>query len=123
MGSFFAGVPVGTELGGLVRDPARWGLDFAFPAVFLALVAAQLRRRGDWLVAIAAGALGVAIAFVLPGNWHIVIAGVTVSAAAAWLSPLPPETASGTPETASGTPETASGTPETAPRTPEAPAP
>jgi 4-azaleucine resistance transporter AzlC len=91
MGAFLAGVPVGTQLGGLVSDPERWGLDFAFPAVFIALVAVQLRRRADWLVAVAAAVLGVAVALVLPGNWHIVIAGVTVSAVAAWLLPPGPE--------------------------------
>ena len=89
MGAFLCGVPIGTELGGLVNDPERWGLDFAFPAVFVALVAMQLRRRADWLVALAAAVLGVGIALVLPGNWHIVIAGLTVSAVAALL--LPPD--------------------------------
>jgi 4-azaleucine resistance transporter AzlC len=82
-GAFFAGVGVGTGLGGLVADPARWGLDFAFPAVFLALAAAQLRRPADWLVALAAAVVAVAVATVLPGTWHIVIAGVAVSGAAA----------------------------------------
>lgn len=81
--SFLAGVPVGTQLGGLVADPTRWGLDFAFPAVFLALVAVQLRERADWLVALASAAVAVGVALVLPGNWHIVIAGVAVSALAA----------------------------------------
>jgi 4-azaleucine resistance transporter AzlC len=89
--SFIGGVPVGTELGGLVADPARWGLDFAFPAVFLALVAVQLRARTDWLVALASAAVAVAIALLLPGSWHIVIAGVVVSGAAALL--LEPEPA------------------------------
>jgi 4-azaleucine resistance transporter AzlC len=82
-GAFLAGVPVGTELGGLVADPARWGLDFAFPAVFLALVAVQLRRRADWLVAGAAAVVAVGVALLLPGNWHIVVAGVSVSGVAA----------------------------------------
>ena len=82
-GAFLAGVPVGTELGGLVADPARWGLDFAFPAVFLALVAVQLRRRADWLVAVAAAVVAVGVSLLLPGNWHIVVAGVSVSAVAA----------------------------------------
>ena len=90
-GAFFAGVLVGTQLGGLVADPARWGLDFAFPAVFLALVAVQLRGRAEWLIALASAALAVAIALVLPGNWHIVITGVVVSGVAALL--LPPEPA------------------------------
>ena len=86
-GSFLAGVLVGTQLGGLVADPARWGLDFAFPAVFLALVAVQLRGRAEWLIALASGALALAIALILPGNWHIVITGVVVSGVAALLLP------------------------------------
>src|SRR2546428_4937742 len=53
-GAFVGGVAVGTALGGLVERPERYGLDFAFPAVFLALVAVQLRRRTDWLVALRA---------------------------------------------------------------------
>jgi 4-azaleucine resistance transporter AzlC len=40
----------GLGLGGLVSDPARWGLDFAFPAVFLALAVSQLHGRADRLV-------------------------------------------------------------------------
>jgi 4-azaleucine resistance transporter AzlC len=88
-GAFVGGVAVGIGLGGLVERPERWGLDFAFPAVFLALVAVQLRRRADWLVAIGAAVLAVALALVLPGNWHIVVAGLVVSAAGALV--LPPE--------------------------------
>jgi 4-azaleucine resistance transporter AzlC len=87
-GSFVGGVVVGTLLGGLVEDPERYGLDFAFPAVFLSLVAVQLRRRSDWLVAIAAAVLAVALALVLPGNWHIVVAGLTASAVGALVLPV-----------------------------------
>src|SRR5205814_386772 len=82
-GAFLAGVSVGTPLGGLVADPARWGLDFAFPAVFLALVALQLRRRADWVVATLAGALAVGLALVLPGTWHLAPPGFAVSTLAA----------------------------------------
>src|SRR5262249_11024306 len=82
-GAFLGGVLVGTQVGGLVADPARWGLDFAFPAVFLALVAVQLRRPADWLIAVTSAVLAVAIALVLPGNWHIVVGGVAVSGVAA----------------------------------------
>ena len=89
-GAFLSGVLVGTQLGGLVSDPARWGLDFAFPAVFLALVAAQLRSRADRLIAVAGAGLAVVIALVLPGNWHIVVTGVVVSGVAALvLAPEP----------------------------------
>jgi len=51
--------------------------------VFLALIAVQLHRWTDWLVALAGGGLAIAVALVLPGNWHIVIAGVVVSGVAA----------------------------------------
>jgi 4-azaleucine resistance transporter AzlC len=83
-GSFVGGVVVGTLLGGLVDDPERYGLDL----VFLALVAVQLRRRSDWLVAVGAAVLAVALALVLPNNWHIVIAGLVASAVGALLLPL-----------------------------------
>jgi 4-azaleucine resistance transporter AzlC len=82
-GSFLAGAAVGVSLGGLVANPGRWGLDFAFPAVFLALVALQLRTRADWVVALAAGVMAVAIALAVPGTWHVVIAGFAVSTTAA----------------------------------------
>jgi 4-azaleucine resistance transporter AzlC len=87
-GAFLGGVIVGVALGGLVDRPERYGLDFAFPAVFLSLVAVQLRRRADWLVAVAAAVLAVMLALALPGNWHIVVAGVVVSVVAAALLPL-----------------------------------
>jgi predicted branched-subunit amino acid permease len=93
--AFVAGVAAGTLLGGLVQDPRRYGLDFAFPAVFLALVAAQLRRLGDWVVATASAVLATGIALVLPGNWHIVIAGLVVSGIAALLGDVSAEERSG----------------------------
>ena len=45
---------VGGAFGGAVEDPARWGLDFAFTAVFLALIAGMWKGRSDilpWAVA------------------------------------------------------------------------
>ncbi len=78
-GSFIAGALVGSVLGGLVSDPARYGLDFAFPAVFLALVAVQLKRRADWAVAGGAALLALWIAWRFLGNWHIVVAGLAAS--------------------------------------------
>jgi 4-azaleucine resistance transporter AzlC len=87
-GSFIIGVVVGVAVGGLVERPERYGLDFAFPAVFLALVAVQLRHRTDWIVAIGAAVLAVALALVLPGNWHIVVAGLVVSAIGAAILPV-----------------------------------
>ena len=86
--AFVGGVIAGTLLGGLVSDPERYGFDFAFPAVFLSLVAVQLRRRSDWLVAGGAAALAIAIAVAAPGNWHIVIAGLAASVTGALILPV-----------------------------------
>jgi 4-azaleucine resistance transporter AzlC len=90
-GAFLAGAFAGGALGGLVAEPERLGLDFAFPAVFLALVAGQLRRVGDWIVAVMSGALAVALALAVPHNWHILLAGLAASGAGAMLMrPDPP---------------------------------
>ncbi len=72
--AFVGGVTVGTLIGGLVAEPERYGLD---------LVATQLRHRRDWLVAVGSALAALAIAVRLPGNWHIIIAGLTVSGAGA----------------------------------------
>jgi predicted branched-subunit amino acid permease len=67
---------LGVVGGSLLGDPARLGLDAAFPALFLALLAGQVRgRRG-----VVAVLLGAAIALVLA---PLVPPGVPVIAAAA----------------------------------------
>jgi 4-azaleucine resistance transporter AzlC len=63
-GMWFAwvgGTAVGALLGGVVSDPSSFGLDGAFAALFLALLVAQITGRR----AIAAAALGGAIAAAL----------------------------------------------------------
>jgi 4-azaleucine resistance transporter AzlC len=61
----YAGWVLGTALGvlggGFLGDPERFGLDAAFPALFLALLVGQLRTRR----AVAAALVGGAIALVL----------------------------------------------------------
>src|SRR5207244_9745520 len=56
-----AGTAIGVVGGGLLGDPSRLGLDAAFPALFLALLAPQVRGRRP----LVAAALGGAIALVL----------------------------------------------------------
>ncbi len=54
----------------------RLGLDFALPAMFIALLVMQLRGAKTIIVGIIALALSLAIVSVLPGNWNIIIATV-----------------------------------------------
>ena len=74
---------LGFGLGSAIDDPARWGLDFAFTATFLALLLGMWKGRGDilpWLVAALAAIL---TARLFEGSWHILVGGVAGSLAGA----------------------------------------
>jgi 4-azaleucine resistance transporter AzlC len=71
-----AGTAVGVLVGDVLGDPETYGLDAAFPALFLALLVPQLRDRK----ALAAALLGAAIALVLV---PFSAAGVPIVAASA----------------------------------------
>jgi predicted branched-subunit amino acid permease len=73
----------GYVMGTLVQDPARWGLDFAFPAVIVALLVGMWRGKSDlWPWAVAAG-VAVLAARWLPGKWYILLGGLAGSMAGA----------------------------------------
>jgi 4-azaleucine resistance transporter AzlC len=73
-----AGV-VGYLAGSAVRDPARWGLDVAFTAAFVALLVGMWRGRHDALPWIAAVSSAVMAERWLPGSWYILIGGLAGS--------------------------------------------
>lgn len=66
----------GNLLGGLVMEPRRWGLDFAFIAVFAALTMSLWRGRDDFLPWLVAAVLAVAGERLLPGKLYIALGGV-----------------------------------------------
>jgi len=66
----------GHAAGALVPDPARYGLDFAFTAAFLALLAGLWRGRGDAVIWLVAAAVAVAGQQLLPGKWYILLGGL-----------------------------------------------
>ena len=57
-------------------DPARFGLDFVFPAVFLALLTGLCKGRRDILPWAAAALASLACAHLLPGKWYIIAGGL-----------------------------------------------
>jgi 4-azaleucine resistance transporter AzlC len=75
----------GVLLGGVVPDPAAYGLDLVFPLTFIGLAVPLLRERAARPVAAAAALLTVAGALWLPGTWYILLAGVAASGLGAWL--------------------------------------
>jgi 4-azaleucine resistance transporter AzlC len=86
-GAFYAGSFAGALLGSRIPDPRRFGLDFVFPAVFIAILAPILRARWQWVVAGAAAAIALGVAAWLGGTWHIALAGLLASTLGVWLAP------------------------------------
>ena len=68
------GTALGVAGGGLVGDPERLGLDAAFPALFLALLAGQLRTRRAVAAAFAGGGIALALLPFMPPGVPIVAA-------------------------------------------------
>lgn len=85
--AFYAGSVAGALLGSRIPDPRRFGLDFVFPAVFVAILAQAIRQRWQWLVAGTALAIALAVTLRVGGTWHIAVAGVTASLLGIRLAP------------------------------------
>jgi len=66
----------GNLLGGQIMEPERWGLDFAFVAVFAALSLSLWQGRDDLLPWLVAAGLAVAGEQLLPGKLYIALGGV-----------------------------------------------
>lgn len=76
--AYVGATAAGAALG--ARVPAAWGLDFAIPLVFVALVVPTVENRATLLAAVAAGIVAVAGAG-LPFNLGLVVAAVAGVAA------------------------------------------
>jgi len=59
--AWIVGTALGIVGGGAIGNPNRFGLDAAFPALFLALLAPRLRDRRAFLAAILGGGLAAAL--------------------------------------------------------------
>jgi len=67
---------VGLTFGGLIVNPEKWALDFAFTAVFIALLAGLWKGKKDipsWLIA---AITAVIVSIFLPGKWYIISGGI-----------------------------------------------
>ena len=82
--AWVAGSALGSLAGGRVPDPARWGLDFAATAVFLALLTGMWRGKRDLLPWLVAALMALAAARWLPGQWYIVLGGLAGSLCGMW---------------------------------------
>ncbi|MBD1996345.1 AzlC family ABC transporter permease [Leptolyngbya sp. FACHB-541] len=67
---------LGQTVGAALDDPAQWGLDFAFTAVFIALLVTLWRGKSDFLPWVVAAIVAIASSHWLPGNWYILSGGI-----------------------------------------------
>jgi 4-azaleucine resistance transporter AzlC len=78
-----AGTVLGALAAGLIGDPGQWGVQFAMPAMFTALLVAQAEDRRHVAVGVLAAALTLAFMLVLPGRWYVVATPMVAAAVAA----------------------------------------
>ena len=74
--SWVAGTAVGVLFGDLIGDPGRFGLDAAFPALFLALLVPTLGSREARIAALLGAAIGLALTPLVPAGIPIIAAGL-----------------------------------------------
>ena len=82
--AWIGGSILGRAGGNWLTDPARWGLDFAFTAVFVALLVGSWRGRRDLLPWAVAAGVALAAHRWLPGQWYILLGALAGSGAGAW---------------------------------------
>jgi 4-azaleucine resistance transporter AzlC len=75
---------IGRTVGAWIQNPAQWGLDFAFTAVFIALLVGMWKGKSNLLPWAVAAIVAVAAAHLLPGKWYILLGGITGSVVGAF---------------------------------------
>jgi len=77
-----SGTAAGALLAGAIGDPTRFGVQFAMPAMFTALLVAQAEDRTHVLTAAAAAVFAIALMIVLRDPWYLIVAPVLAATAA-----------------------------------------
>ncbi|TZE81017.1 AzlC family ABC transporter permease [Calorimonas adulescens] len=61
----------------LMTSGLNWGLDYALPAMYIALLFMQLVGIKKFIVAAFSGALSIALIYLIPGNFNVIIAALS----------------------------------------------
>ena len=81
--AWVGGTLLGVLAGGLIRDVRPLGLDYALPAMFIALLVMQIRGRAYLWVALAAAVFSMVIWYAGLTQWNVILAAVLAAAAGA----------------------------------------
>ncbi len=83
--TWFISSAIGAYIGRKLPDPALIGLDFAFAAMFIAILAGFWKGRRTGLVLVVSAAVAVVAKTYISGAWYIVLGGLAGVAVAALL--------------------------------------
>ncbi|MCH5277868.1 MAG: AzlC family ABC transporter permease [Desulfovibrionaceae bacterium] len=83
---WIAGTAVGAFSGGLVTDVRPLGLDYALPAMFLALLLPLCAERLHLLVALAGALFSLGLNLAGAGRWSVILATLLAATLGLWLS-------------------------------------
>lgn len=78
-----SGTALGALAAGLIGDPTAWGVQFAMPAMFSALLVAQAEDRRHVIVGALAALLAVALMLTLPADWYVIATPMLAASVAA----------------------------------------
>lgn len=73
------GTLVGALAGDAIGDPSKWGVEFAMPAMFTALLVGQLTGKREIVAGALAAVVALGLSVVLPGQWPVVAGAVTAA--------------------------------------------
>lgn len=74
--AWIAGTVLGIAVGQLVSDVKPFALDYALPAMFVALLMLQIKHKGHLVVALLTGALAVVLLQAGMTQWHVMTATI-----------------------------------------------
>ena len=77
---------LGAIFGGLIEDPALYGIDFILPLYFMGLVMGFRQRRFFWPILGVSATVSLATFFTIGNPWHIAAGGIAGMILAAFLS-------------------------------------
>lgn len=77
------GTAAGAITAGAIGDPTRFGVQFAMPAMFTALLVAQAEDRRHVLTALAAAVIAITLMLILPDPWYLIVAPMMAATLAA----------------------------------------
>lgn len=96
--SWVVGTILGTLAGNMITDVKPFALDYALPAMFIALLILQTHHRKHVLVALVAGFCALLLFAIGVTQWNVIIATIIGATLGAWLETRKPKSQKGSTE-------------------------